>query len=69
MDSRTDGALGRVTVSTDGRVHAEYSRYGATDPLCCPSKITTVVFEIEKEPPVLEPVSASTITTRATTGK
>jgi len=69
MDSRTDGALGRVTVQADGRVQAEYLRYGAADPLCCPSRITTVVFEIEKEPPVLKPVSASTVSTRPPTGQ
>jgi hypothetical protein len=69
MDSRTDGALNRVTIQTDGRVQAEYSRYGATDPLCCPSRTTTVVFEIQKDPPVLKPVSASTVSTRTTTGK
>lgn len=69
MDSRTDGALGRVTIQTDGRVQAEYARYGATDPLCCPSRITTIVFEIDNEPPVLKPVSASTVSTRSTTGK
>jgi hypothetical protein len=69
MDSRTDGALGRVAIQPDGRVHAEYMRYGAADPLCCPSRITTVVFEIEKEPPVLKPVSASTVATRLQTGQ
>lgn len=69
MDSRTDGALGRVTIQNDGRVQAEYSRYGAADPLCCPSQITTVVFEIKKEPPVLKPVSASTVSTRSPTGQ
>ena len=67
MDSRTDGALGRVTIPTADRVQAEYSRYVAADPLCCPSRITTVVFEIEKEPPVLRPVSASTVSTRSPT--
>jgi hypothetical protein len=69
MDSRTDGALNRVTIHADGRVQAEYARYGAKDPLCCPSKITTVVFEIEKEPPVLKPVSASTASTGSTKGQ
>jgi len=68
MDSRTDGALGRVTIPTANRVQAEYSRYGAADPLCCPSRITTVAFEIEKEPPVLRPVSASTVSTRSPAG-
>jgi hypothetical protein len=68
MDSRTDGALSRVTIPTADRVQAEYSRYGATDPLCCPSRITTVVFEIEKQPAVLRPVSASTVSTQSPKG-
>lgn len=63
MDSRTDGALSRVTIQNDGGLQAEYLRYGAADPLCCPSRITTVVFEVEKELPLLEPVSASTAST------
>ena len=69
MDSRTDGAVGRVTIQGDGRVQAEYSRYDAKDPLCCPSRITTVVFEVQKEPPVLKPVSTSTVSARSKTGE
>jgi LppP/LprE lipoprotein len=68
MDSRTDGALGRVTLQSDRRLQAEYARYAAADPLCCPSRTTRVVFDIEKEPSVLKPVSASTVSTRSTTG-
>jgi len=64
MDSRADGALNRATIQTGGRVQAEYSRYGERDPLCCPSRITTVVFEIENDPPVLKPGSATTVSTR-----
>ena len=66
MDSRTDGALGRVTIETDRRVQAEYARYDAADPLCCPSRTTRVVFDIGKEPPVLEPVSVMTVLNRST---
>ena len=69
MDSRTDGALGRVTIQNDGTLRAEYMRYGAADPLCCPSRVTTVAFEIEKNPPLLNPVSASTVSTRSKSGK
>ena len=60
MDSRTDGALGRVSLQSDSRLTAEYARYAATDPLCCPSRTTSVVFDIANDPPVLRPVSAST---------
>ncbi len=61
MDSRTDGALGRVTIQSERKLTAEYARYTATDPLCCPSSTTRVVFELEKDPPVARPVSATTV--------
>ncbi len=60
MDSRTDGALGRVFLQGSSRLTAEYDRYAASDPLCCPSRRTSVVFDIASAPPVLRPVSAST---------
>jgi hypothetical protein len=69
MDSRTDGALNRVTIQSDRRVQAEYARYGAKDPLCCPSRTTTVVFDIEQAPPVLKPLSVATVSNRSTTGE
>jgi len=60
MDSRADGALRQVWIQSATRLSAEYDRYAAADPLCCPSGKTTVVFEIEKDTTVLRPVSAST---------
>ncbi|HXU87333.1 MAG TPA: META domain-containing protein [Methylomirabilota bacterium] len=59
MDSRTDGAVGRVTLQGGNRLTAEYERYSATDPLCCPSGTTWVVFDVASDVPVLRPVSAS----------
>jgi heat shock protein HslJ len=60
MDSRTDGALSRVFLQSDSQLSAEYQRYAAKDPLCCPSRTTTVVFELAGDPsPVVRPVSAS----------
>jgi len=61
MDSRTDGALGRVHIDSDHQLTVGYNRYNAADPLCCPSRTTTVAFDIEKDPPVVRPVSASTV--------
>ena len=69
MDSRTDGALGRVTIPSDRRLEAQYARYAAADPLCCPSRTPRVVFAIGREPPLLRPVSASTVSTRSTGGQ
>jgi LppP/LprE lipoprotein len=60
MDSRTDGALGRVSLQSNSRLTAQYDRYTATDPLCCPSMTTSVVFEIGDDASALRPVSAST---------
>ena len=61
MDSRTDGALTRVTIESERQLKAEYLRYAAADPLCCPSRRTTVVFSVGGSPPVLRARSADTI--------
>jgi len=63
MDSRTDGAISQVQGST--RVRADYTRYTAADALCCPSRMTTVVFEVVGEPPIVQPESLSTMETVA----
>jgi hypothetical protein len=60
MDSRTDGALERVFLQSNSRLSAEYARYAAKDSLCCPSRTTSIVFEIVSDPSVVRPVSAST---------
>src|SRR5262245_52521074 len=60
MDSRTDGALSQVYLQANDRVVAEYLRYNDADPLCCPSRTTSVEFEIASGPPVLRPLSATT---------
>jgi heat shock protein HslJ len=60
MDSRSDGALDRVFLESDNRLTAEYRRYAPADPLCCPSGITRVTFEIGKDAPVVRPLSATT---------
>jgi hypothetical protein len=64
MDSRTDGALRRVSIDSNSRITAEYVRYSATDPLCCPSRTTNVVFDLANGAPVVRPVSASASPTR-----
>jgi hypothetical protein len=60
MDSRTDGALGMVSLQSETQLTAEYPRYKKSDALCCPSSTTLVVFDVAKDPPVVRPVSAST---------
>lgn len=60
MNSRTDGALQRVWLMGDGQLTAEYSRYAADDPACCPTSTTLVTFEIAEDGPVVRPLSAVT---------
>jgi hypothetical protein len=60
MDSRSDGALSRVTLESKHRLSAEYLRYAPGDALCCPSHTTNVEFEVAENPPVVRPLSAST---------
>jgi hypothetical protein len=61
MDSRTDGALGRVSIQNGGRLIAEYERYAASDALCCPSRSTTVMFDVANDGrPVVRPASSTT---------
>ena len=58
MDSRSDGALGRVYLQSESRLTAEYARYADKDPACCPSSTTSVQFEITRDG-FLRPLSAS----------
>jgi hypothetical protein len=63
MDSRTDGAGGRPFISGAGtQLTANFTRYTATDPLCCPSSSTEVTYHIDTSggSPVLVPDKAST---------
>ncbi len=62
MDARSEGALGEVHLRSADRLDATFARYDARDPLCCPSRTTTVGYRIDRTPdgPVLVPVEART---------
>jgi heat shock protein HslJ len=47
MDSRTDGASQRVILQTGDRIISVFSRYSDADPLCCPSRLSRVIYQIE----------------------
>jgi hypothetical protein len=64
MDSRIDGALGTLSLQSGTELIAEYVRYEESDPMCCPSRRTTVFFEISKDPPLVRPATASTSSTQ-----
>src|SRR5262249_10418932 len=68
MDSRSDGALGQVFLKSEKQLIAEYARYDKSDPLCCPSRTTRVVFDIGNEGPVVRPASTSTSQVSPTDG-
>jgi len=62
MDARTDGAGQRVTLASESEVTADFLRYGETDPLCCPTRLTEARFEIIRGAagPVVVPLGAAT---------
>jgi LppP/LprE lipoprotein len=63
MDSRSDGALDQAFLTGPDTLTAEFRRYSDTDPLCCPSGTTSVVYELETFPSgasVVNPVSTTT---------
>jgi hypothetical protein len=65
MDSRTDGALNHVSFDPSGSdLNAQYLRYTPSDALCCPSRTTSVVFEIDLELRVVRPKVATTSANR-----
>jgi hypothetical protein len=62
MDSRTDGAGQRVTLASGSELTADFLRYGETDPLCCPTRLTEARFQIIRgaEGPVVVPLGTAT---------
>lgn len=61
MNARTDGAERLIIVASHRRLLVEYSRYRPIDPLCCPSAIAVVTFDIDRH--VLGPVAVPVRTT------
>jgi hypothetical protein len=65
MDSRTDGAAQIPQLVSAGELVATFSRYAPSDPLCCPSRVTTVQYRLETGPKgqVLVATAAATLPT------
>jgi hypothetical protein len=65
MDARTDGSCQLPQVVSAGDLTVPFSRYAPSDPLCCPSRITTVQLQLQMSPkgPVLVATSATTAPT------
>ena len=49
MDSRTDGALNDFNLNSPTNISAEFVRYNQTDALCCPSRISSVFYELKRD--------------------
>ena len=61
MNSRTDGSLTRVHLGRSTAITAEFARYRDSDPLCCPSRTSTVEYRVRNdEIPDLAPVNVTT---------
>ncbi|WP_224361965.1 LppP/LprE family lipoprotein [Hyalangium versicolor] len=62
MERQADGELLQARVEDDGTVMADFARYRAKDPLCCPSRTATVSYRIDHvgATPILLPERIST---------
>ena len=48
MNSRTDGMMNTVHLVSRDRVMATFTRYTKDDPLCCPSRTTSVTSSVKR---------------------
>jgi hypothetical protein len=51
MTSRLDGSVGAIRIVSLDVITAEFARYRATDPLCCPSSRVMVEFRVNRTGP------------------
>lgn len=62
MNSRTDGDISRIFLTSSSSLWVEYKRYQESDALCCASGMSRVSFKIEPKAakPLLIPVDVTT---------
>lgn len=61
MDSRTDGSLVNIRLVSPTRIVGEFARYRASDPRCCPTRISHVTYEVSRDDsPLVTPISINT---------
>ena len=66
MDSRTDGAAQVPQLWSASAIAVPFSRYERTDPLCCPSRVSTVQYRVD--PGGQDPLVTATGVTTVPTG-
>jgi heat shock protein HslJ len=49
MDSRSDGAIANIYLSSVTSLSVDFHRYRDSDPLCCPSRMSTVSFSLRPD--------------------
>ena len=62
--ARTDGAFSRLFLVSPTALTAEFVRYTSSDPLCCPSQVSTVSYSISTGARAV--VNAENVTTSPT---
>jgi uncharacterized lipoprotein YbaY/heat shock protein HslJ len=61
MNSRTDGSLIDVRLASPTRISVEFARYSMVDPLCCPSRISYLGYNLKgADAPNLTPIDVRT---------
>jgi heat shock protein HslJ len=61
MDSRSDGSILNVRLLGPAFIAAEFARYAERDPLCCPSRTSSVTYKLNRdEAPLITPTNVST---------
>lgn len=60
MDSRTDGSLTDIHLSSATNISVDFVRYKESDALCCPSRISSVVYNLRRDDiPTLTPTNVA----------
>jgi hypothetical protein len=68
MVSRLDGSVGAIRIISSDVITAEFARYRATDPLCCPSSRVMVDYRVHRTGPSVVVTPTEVRTSRSSTG-
>ncbi|MGN6674021.1 MAG: LppP/LprE family lipoprotein [Thermomicrobiales bacterium] len=59
MNARADGSLGSITLASN-QITGQFQRYSPADPLCCPSRISTVTYQVDPAGPLVRATKVTT---------